>query len=149
MNSPQFGFSLYLDLTGKARDTATSPNFQFCHKYCFGSVKSRLPTETKTDLASVFTSVHMVRLSDFGQFHPISSFARSTAVKSRLPTETKTDLASVKTSVHGRGCQWVVRFDWQPFSIASTVPPTPTPLLFATSCFPIESLTQSAQVSKD
>ena len=76
MNSPQFGFSLYLDLTGKARDTLR---------------------------------------------HPISSFARSTAVKSRLPTETKTDLASVKTSVHGRGRQWAVRFDWQPFSIVSTV----------------------------
>ena len=58
MNSSQFGFSLYLDLTGKARDTATSPNFQFCQKYCFGSVKSRLPTETKTDLASVKTFVH-------------------------------------------------------------------------------------------
>ena len=79
VNSPQFGFSLYLDLTGKARDTAMSPNFQFCQKYCFGSVKFRLPTETKTDLASV------------------------------------------KTSVHGRGRQWVVRFDWQPLSIASTV----------------------------
>ena len=79
MNSSQFGFSLYLDLTGKARDTATSPNFQFCQKYCFGSVKSRLPTETKTDLASV------------------------------------------KTFVHGRGRQWIVRFDWQPLSIASIV----------------------------
>ena len=79
MNSPQFGFSLYLDLTDKARDTATSPNVQFCQKCCFGSVNSRLPTETKTDLASV------------------------------------------KTSVHGRGRQWVVRFDWQPFSVASTV----------------------------